>query len=87
MIVRPTTGFMSLFQQTATEHLRSLESGAITSVELTKAYLDRIAAVDDRVGAFLRVDRRSGARASGRDRCEARPSGNPSAAWPDCRLP
>ena len=55
MIVRPTTGFMSLFQQTAAELLRGLESGAITSVELTKAYLDRIAAVDDRVGSFLRV--------------------------------
>src|SRR5437870_662282 len=56
MIVRPTTGFMPLFQQTAAEHLRSLESGAISSVELTKEYLDRIAAVDNRVGAFLRVD-------------------------------
>ena len=57
MIVRPTTGFMSLFQQTAAELLRGLESGAITSVELTKAYLDRIAAVDDRVGSFLRERR------------------------------
>ncbi len=43
-------------QQTASEHLRSLESGAITSVELTQAYLDGLQAVDDRVGAFLRVD-------------------------------
>ncbi|MCI0492783.1 MAG: aspartyl/glutamyl-tRNA amidotransferase subunit A [Planctomycetes bacterium] len=47
---------MSLFQQTASEHLRSLESGDISSVELTRAYLDRIAEVDKKIGAFLRVD-------------------------------
>ncbi len=47
---------MLLFQQTASEHLRNLESGAITSVELARAYLDRIAAADDKVGAFLHVD-------------------------------
>jgi aspartyl-tRNA(Asn)/glutamyl-tRNA(Gln) amidotransferase subunit A len=47
---------MSLIQQTACDHLRNLEAGAISSVGLTQAYLDRIAAVDDRVGAFLRVD-------------------------------
>jgi aspartyl-tRNA(Asn)/glutamyl-tRNA(Gln) amidotransferase subunit A len=47
---------MSLLQQTAGEHLRELEAGEITSVELTQAYLDRIAAVEARVGAFLRVD-------------------------------
>src|SRR3954470_7655531 len=47
---------MSLHQQSAAEHLRSLETGEITSVELTKSYLDHIAAVDGRVGAFLRVD-------------------------------
>jgi aspartyl-tRNA(Asn)/glutamyl-tRNA(Gln) amidotransferase subunit A len=47
---------MSLIQQPASEHLRNLEAGVISSVELTNAYLDRIAAVDERVGAFLRVD-------------------------------
>jgi aspartyl-tRNA(Asn)/glutamyl-tRNA(Gln) amidotransferase subunit A len=47
---------MSLFEHTAGEHLRNLESGALSSVELTRAYLDRIEAVDDRVGAFLRID-------------------------------
>jgi aspartyl-tRNA(Asn)/glutamyl-tRNA(Gln) amidotransferase subunit A len=47
---------MSLLQQTAGEHLRNLEAGQISSVELTRAYLERIAAVDERVGAFLRVD-------------------------------
>lgn len=39
----------------AAEQLRRLTVGELTSVELTRAYLDRIAAVDERVGAFLRV--------------------------------
>ncbi len=47
---------MSLFEQSATEHLRSLESGDVLSVELTQAYLDQIRSVDERVGAFLRID-------------------------------
>lgn len=47
---------MSLIEQTASDHLHALESGAISSLELTQACLDRIVAVDDRVGAFLRVD-------------------------------
>ena len=47
---------MSLFEKTASEHLRSLESGEVSSVELTQAYLDRIQAVDGKVAAFLRVD-------------------------------
>lgn len=48
---------MSIHEQSAAEHVQSMESGAITSVELTQAYLDRIAALDDKVGAFLNVDR------------------------------
>jgi aspartyl-tRNA(Asn)/glutamyl-tRNA(Gln) amidotransferase subunit A len=47
---------MPLTQQTAAEHLNNLKTGDITSVELTQAYLDRIAALDKSVGAFLRVD-------------------------------
>jgi aspartyl-tRNA(Asn)/glutamyl-tRNA(Gln) amidotransferase subunit A len=47
---------MTLLPQTASDHLRSLESGAVTSVELIRAYLDRIQEFDDRVGAFLRFD-------------------------------
>ncbi|HEX3598833.1 MAG TPA: Asp-tRNA(Asn)/Glu-tRNA(Gln) amidotransferase subunit GatA, partial [Lacipirellulaceae bacterium] len=47
---------MPLIDQTASEQLKSLESGEISSVELTKAYLDRIQSVDGKVGAFLRVD-------------------------------
>jgi aspartyl-tRNA(Asn)/glutamyl-tRNA(Gln) amidotransferase subunit A len=47
---------MSSFPQTAAELLRGLESRDFSSVEITQVYLDRIRAVDDRVGAFLRVD-------------------------------
>ncbi|TWT89686.1 Glutamyl-tRNA(Gln) amidotransferase subunit A [Pseudobythopirellula maris] len=41
---------------TATEQRRRFESGEVSSVELTQACVDRVAAVDDRVGAFLRFD-------------------------------
>jgi aspartyl-tRNA(Asn)/glutamyl-tRNA(Gln) amidotransferase subunit A len=47
---------MSNLPQTATELLSGLESREFSSVEVTQAYLDRIRAVDERVGAFLRVD-------------------------------
>jgi aspartyl-tRNA(Asn)/glutamyl-tRNA(Gln) amidotransferase subunit A len=56
---------MSLLLQSACEQLRGLAVGTVSSAELTQVYLDRIAAVDDRIGAFLRVDReRSLARAA-----------------------
>jgi aspartyl-tRNA(Asn)/glutamyl-tRNA(Gln) amidotransferase subunit A len=47
---------MTLLSRSAADHLRDLESGAVTSVELTRACLDRIQQVDRRVGAFLRYD-------------------------------
>lgn len=47
---------MSLTHKTAAEQLALLNSGQLTSEELTRAYADRIAAVDPKVGAFLRVD-------------------------------
>jgi aspartyl-tRNA(Asn)/glutamyl-tRNA(Gln) amidotransferase subunit A len=47
---------MSLSQQTASEHVRNLQTGAVTSVALTEACLHRIRDVDGRVGAFLRVN-------------------------------
>jgi aspartyl-tRNA(Asn)/glutamyl-tRNA(Gln) amidotransferase subunit A len=47
---------MSILQRTASELLRGLAAGEFSSVELTTACLERIAATDDRVGAFLRVD-------------------------------
>src|SRR3954470_22326648 len=57
MVFQAAIDRMSLHQESAAEHLRSLKSGAITSVDLTSACLDRIAAVDGKIGAFLRVDR------------------------------
>jgi aspartyl-tRNA(Asn)/glutamyl-tRNA(Gln) amidotransferase subunit A len=42
--------------QTATELVRQLTGGEITSAELTRAYLDRIERLDGSVKAFLRVD-------------------------------
>ncbi len=48
---------MSFYQQTATEQLRSLQSGAISSVELTQACFDRIDSLDGNVGAFLSVEK------------------------------
>jgi aspartyl-tRNA(Asn)/glutamyl-tRNA(Gln) amidotransferase subunit A len=47
---------MSIFEQSASDHLQRLASGELTSVELTRAYLDRIEAVDGEIGAFLKVD-------------------------------
>ncbi len=47
---------MSIFEQSASDHLQRLVSGEVTSVELTRAYLDRIKAVDGEIGAFLQVD-------------------------------
>jgi aspartyl-tRNA(Asn)/glutamyl-tRNA(Gln) amidotransferase subunit A len=47
---------MSTLQRTACELVDSLHRGELSSVELTQACLDRIRAVDGRVGAFLRVD-------------------------------
>jgi aspartyl-tRNA(Asn)/glutamyl-tRNA(Gln) amidotransferase subunit A len=45
---------MSLTQFTAVELSRQLAAGEVSSVELTQAYLDRIAKHDGAVGAFLR---------------------------------
>ncbi len=47
---------MKLYELTIEEASRRLEKKEIRSVELTRAVLDRIDAVDDRVGAYLTVD-------------------------------
>jgi aspartyl-tRNA(Asn)/glutamyl-tRNA(Gln) amidotransferase subunit A len=47
---------MALIDLTATELLARLKSGELTSVELTRAFLDRIRQCDGKVKAFLRVD-------------------------------
>lgn len=50
---------MDVTQLTATASLDLLDKGELSSVDLTKAYLDRIATVDQQVAAFLRVDAES----------------------------
>ena len=47
---------MDLTRMTAAELGAAIASGETSSVEVTQAHLDRIAAVDDRVHAFLHVD-------------------------------
>src|SRR5437762_9431060 len=47
---------MELTRMTAAELSAALASREVSSVEVTRAHLDRIAAVDDRVHAFLHVD-------------------------------
>jgi len=46
---------MSLTERTATELLADLDAGKVTSVEVTRAFLDQIEKSDGKVGAFLRV--------------------------------
>ena len=47
---------MTLIDRTATDLLADLTAGHVTSVELTRAFLDQIEAYDPKVRAFLRVD-------------------------------
>ena len=46
-----------LLKKSALELADMLADGQITSVELTQACLDRIDAIEDRVNAFITVDR------------------------------
>jgi aspartyl-tRNA(Asn)/glutamyl-tRNA(Gln) amidotransferase subunit A len=68
-----------LVRRTAAELAQALADGETTSVELTSAHLDRIAAVDGEVHAFLHVDA-DGALAAARASDERRAAG--SAASP-----
>lgn len=47
---------MNITTMTVTDLLAAMASGQLTSMEITQAYLDRIAEVDDRINAFLYVD-------------------------------
>jgi aspartyl-tRNA(Asn)/glutamyl-tRNA(Gln) amidotransferase subunit A len=64
----------SVLKLTAVEQLEMLRSGAITSVELTQAHLDRISEVDGVVHAFLHVNA-SGALATAAEVDRLRSSG------------
>ena len=66
-------------RKTAAELADDLAAGAITSVELTQAALDRIGEVDGAVHAFLQVDT-EGALAAARASDERRASGQPASA-------
>ena len=46
---------MELTRMTAAELAAALERKEVSATEVTRAHLDRIAAVDDRVHAFLHV--------------------------------
>ncbi|NUR05837.1 MAG: Asp-tRNA(Asn)/Glu-tRNA(Gln) amidotransferase subunit GatA [Nocardioidaceae bacterium] len=64
-------------RRTAAELADALASGETSSVELTRAHLDRIAAVDGDVHAFLQVDA-EGALAAARASDERRAAGTPA---------
>jgi aspartyl-tRNA(Asn)/glutamyl-tRNA(Gln) amidotransferase subunit A len=66
-----------LTRRTATELADALSSGETSSVELTQAHLDRIAAVDGSVHAFLHVDA-DGALAAARASDERRAADGPA---------
>ena len=65
---------MSLVERSAAQLADALAAGETTSVEVTQAFLDRIAAVDGQVHAFLQVDA-EGALAAARASDERRASG------------
>jgi aspartyl-tRNA(Asn)/glutamyl-tRNA(Gln) amidotransferase subunit A len=51
----PRTPRDELVRKTATELAAAISAGEVSAVEVTQAHLDQIAAVDDRVKAFLHV--------------------------------
>jgi len=67
---------MNLHELTVHETIAALEKGECTSVQVTEAYLARIDAVDDKVGAFLHINREQ-ALADAKAADEARASGTP----------
>ena len=69
---------MELTRMTAAALSAALAANELSATEVTQAHLDRIAAVDDRVHAFLHVDADSALAAGARHRREARITANPS---------
>ena len=70
---------MNLTRSTAAELAEALASGETTSVEITRAHLDRIAEVDGDIHAFLHVDE-DGALAQAAAADERRTAGDPASA-------
>jgi aspartyl-tRNA(Asn)/glutamyl-tRNA(Gln) amidotransferase subunit A len=70
----PQAGTGDLTRSTATDLGRLIAAGEVSAVEVTQAHLDRIAAVDGRVHAYLHVDA-EGALATARAVDEARARG------------
>ena len=68
-----------LVERSAADLAAALASGETTSVEVTQAFLDRIAAVDGAVHAYLHVDA-EGALAAARASDERRAAGSPASA-------
>ena len=68
-----------LTRLTATELATAIHTGQVSAVEVARAHLDRIAAVDDAVHAFLHVDT-EGALDLARQIDAARAAGNPPAS-------
>src|SRR6478609_6599947 len=66
-------------RKTAAELAAALAAGETTSVEITRAHLDRIAAVDGAVHAFLHVDA-EGALAQAAESDARRAAGTPLSA-------
>ena len=56
MSAHSTNALADLIRSSAAEQAAALAAGEVSSRELTQAHLDRIAAVDGVVGAFLNVD-------------------------------
>ena len=71
-----TTTGSDVTRLTAAETAAAVAAGELSAVEATQAHLDRIAAVDDRVHAFLHVDT-AGALAAARDVDDRRAAGEP----------
>lgn len=78
------TDISTIIKLTAAETAAKIASGELTAVEVTEAHLARIDAIDEKVHAFLHVDR-DGALAQARAVDAKRAAARSSARWPAFR--